>query len=65
MKHLVGFEAHGDDLVVDGGYVKGRSRSNDSDKIYNYCKMKGHIKNDCNKLHNKNKNKNRNQLLQF
>ena len=33
----------------------GKSKSNNKDKIYKYCKKKRHIKSECYKLQNKNK----------
>ena len=64
MKQLVvGFEAQREGLVVwrrtqkrnSGGDARGRSKSKNRDKVYNYYKKKGHIKSECYKLQNKNK----------
>lgn len=53
--YLVGSEACGDGLVVDGGYMRGILMSNYSNKVYNYCKRQGYIRNDCYKLQKKEK----------
>lgn len=53
MKHLVGFEAHGEGLIVYGDYESGISKSNFSSKFCNYCKKeekkkkKRQIEKDC------------------
>ena len=36
-----------------GGRGKSRSKSRNKEKVCNYCKKKGHIKNECYKLQNK------------
>ena len=42
--------------------MRGRSKSNNKDKIYKYCKKKGQIKFECYKLENKNKKTIANQM---
>ena len=55
---IVGLEAHGDNMFVRGRpqeknsaeEQRKRSKSRNFNKIYNYCKKKGHIKKECFKL---------------
>lgn len=47
MKHFVGSKAQRENLVVYDSYERGGSKSNSDNKVCNYCKKKGHIKNDC------------------
>ena len=64
MKQLVvGSETQAEGLVIRGrtqernysGDGRGRSKSNNNEKMCRYCKKKGHIKLECYKLQNKNK----------